>query len=512
MGYKLVKGFKMTLDPTRKANKARGLLAINDREKNAPRLIAYYLQQIYTTAVQQISKSGFRESDIRWCVTVPAMWDNYQKQVMRKAAQKAGIPSDQLMLVAEPEAAAYYARTAGVRRSDSSSVSPGHSELRVPGTRFVVADCGGGTVDLSSYIVEADGELSEISGAAGISTGSFYLNEEFRREVLIPKLGGDEEYDRLSTECPHAIEDIIDAWEQAKLDVPLDPQRSILLPISHALYTHLSPDVIAKLEAEQDGDCDNITVAPAKIRRLFDAVVEPLLELVDQQLLKLDVKKDGSPLLLLVGGFANSPHLQDRLTAHLQGRATVLLTPNPGAAVLIGAVHYAYDPHTRRRFSKYTYGVKMSMPFDETLDNGRRKVTSWDGSEVCTERLSILAHAGEIIGTFDTIDIPCAPLQADQDGLRFILYRASAKEPRYASDPGCKIIGCIELDLKAALHLEMPKRGAVLSCRFGDTEISATATLDVNGSTCATAVKFQARPSTRRGRSAEATANLKVSR
>ena len=51
---------------------------------------------------------GFTEDDVRWCVTVPAIWDDADKQFMRRAAGDAGFPdgSERLLLVQEPEAAA----------------------------------------------------------------------------------------------------------------------------------------------------------------------------------------------------------------------------------------------------------------------------------------------------------------------------------------------------------------------------------------------------------------------
>ncbi len=47
-------------------------------------------------------------SDILWVLTVPAIWSNGAKQLMREAAKTAGLYEDdrQLLLALEPEAAA----------------------------------------------------------------------------------------------------------------------------------------------------------------------------------------------------------------------------------------------------------------------------------------------------------------------------------------------------------------------------------------------------------------------
>ncbi|WP_433620973.1 hypothetical protein [Nocardia sp. CA-120079] len=238
-GFKLVRGYKMSLNPERKPPTTRGLVAIDDREKRADKLIACYLREIYAIAVREIGKCGYSAADIRWCITVPAMWDDYEKQVMRRAAEAAGIPGDRLSLTYEPEAAAYYARVAGVRfagRTDNDDVPPA---LDLPGCRFIVADCGGGTVDLTAFRTDDDGGFSEISRSEGAAAGSYYLNEAFRRDIVIPRLGGKSEYSRLCKECPQEIEDLIDTWERMKVDIPAEPIRPMLIPLSHALFSQL---------------------------------------------------------------------------------------------------------------------------------------------------------------------------------------------------------------------------------------------------------------------------------
>ena len=52
--------------------------------------------------------------DVRWVVTVPAIWRQQAKQFMREAAYQADIASarqpDQLVIALEPEAASVYCR------------------------------------------------------------------------------------------------------------------------------------------------------------------------------------------------------------------------------------------------------------------------------------------------------------------------------------------------------------------------------------------------------------------
>jgi len=71
---------------------------------------------------------------IRYVISVPAMWDDKARSLTRVAAERAGIPSEDLTLVTEPEAAALYCSTL-CRDVDLTD-----------GDRFLICDAGGGTV------------------------------------------------------------------------------------------------------------------------------------------------------------------------------------------------------------------------------------------------------------------------------------------------------------------------------------------------------------------------------
>ncbi len=55
-----------------------------------------------------------REEQVRWVVTVPAIWRQQAKQFMREAAYEAGVGSpsrpEQVLIALEPEAASIYCR------------------------------------------------------------------------------------------------------------------------------------------------------------------------------------------------------------------------------------------------------------------------------------------------------------------------------------------------------------------------------------------------------------------
>lgn len=54
------------------------------------------------------------DEDVRWVITVPAIWRSSAKQLMRQAAYEAGLGSDrlpqQILIALEPEAASLFCR------------------------------------------------------------------------------------------------------------------------------------------------------------------------------------------------------------------------------------------------------------------------------------------------------------------------------------------------------------------------------------------------------------------
>ncbi len=481
--FRLVRGFKMALAPG--SGQLQPSMALDDTWPAATDLITAYLEQIYRMAVDEVAKSGFGEGDIRWCLTVPAIWDDYQKHVMRQAAQAAGFPAEEgrLMLALEPEAAAHYARIAGVKViGEEGREAP---SLLTPGSRFVVADCGGGTIDLTAYRTEADGGMAQIAEVTGNGCGSYYLNRAFEKLVLVPRLGGADEYARLCEQCPEALEELLDGWERAKLSIGLNRVDPVYLSLPVRLTRQMRPEVLAQLRAVQlDGEDEAIVVTAAETQAIFETVLPELVNLLDQQLAQVRKavgRRDGKEVVLLVGGFAKSPYLQDRIAEHLSDRATVVLAPDPAAAVLIGAAHFAYDPQTRRRRTKYTYARAVATDFDHDWDKPEDLVLSWKGEELCVGRLDVLVRAGDSIHTSEVVRCEGYPIYSDQSAIAIRLYRTQDREPRYRSDQGCELIGSMTVSLADVMHKDIGERGVLTELRFGETEIRATATLISTG-------------------------------
>jgi molecular chaperone DnaK (HSP70) len=110
--YTYIEQFKLALDRRSRCQLPDGF--------TAERVVGDYLRLLKRYAVERLQEAygaGTHEDLVQWCVTVPAMWSEEQKAVMRRAALAAGVirelHSDALMIILEPEAAGLHAHLSG---------------------------------------------------------------------------------------------------------------------------------------------------------------------------------------------------------------------------------------------------------------------------------------------------------------------------------------------------------------------------------------------------------------
>ena len=456
-------------------------------------LITKYLRRVVERALEQITASGYDEEDIRWCLTVPAIWSDYQKMVMRDVAKNAGLPTDasRLILALEPEAAAHHARVSGV--SIKPADGQGHGDLMSPGARFMVADCGGGTVDITAYENDHAGRMIEIGRVDGGKLGSNYLNKTFEEQFLVARFGSAEVVEDLRANLPEALLELTNAWERAKLHIKFEPKDPVYLNLPAAIDRRLGATMRRRLGRLQSGTSDALVITAEELRSLFDNVVPDILDLIEGQLAVMDESRgadSGQDAILLVGGFGSSPYLQEAVRERFGHRAQVVVPPDPNVAVLHGAVHFCYEPHTRARRSKFTYGVDTCMAFEEGIDPEETLLVTSDGRRMCNNRFSVFVNANSTVESDAVMKHRYVPVEGTQTAVDFALYATRDAEPRYISDEGCDEVGFFTVDLSRAMRFSLEERSILMHMRFGETEVKAWAVLEQTGETVETGLRF----------------------
>ncbi|CAO3628418.1 unnamed protein product [Cunninghamella echinulata] len=420
-------------------------------------VIADYLQVLYYHIKSELRKGfaiNYNEQKYRYCLTVPAMFNDQAKAIMREAAIQANIISrsdhpDRLMLISEPEAAALYCE----KKSEQFNLTQGQ--------RFMICDAGGGTVDLIVFEIDKkDGRryLKEVTSGQGASCGSGFLDERMRQYIHQKFIT----YGEINDHTMDYIMDIFINIIKPEFDGLED--HFIELPGSMGLSNITDPSI------GLENGCLHLPVSELLLY-IFDPIVQQVLDLIEHQLKQ-------SPILeaiFLVGGFGQSNYLFRRIEESFAHRVGMIGVPPRGElAVVRGAVYFGLYPHiVTERVSRRTYGVETRMLFQPDLDPQEYFVIGRDQKHYCRKRFSIYVKKGQSIKVNECITkqfVISYPNNTDSD-----LYAFDGDEtdiPRLTTDPQIQKVGHFPIVMPKLSGVKKGEKVKItINMYFGLTEI-----------------------------------------
>jgi hypothetical protein len=329
--------------------------------KQAKDLAREYLTEVYAH-VMQILENRYTAATLKltpmecW-VTMPAIWSDAAQSATREAAKAAGFgsrPGDELYMITEPEAAAIAALKG---ESEAESLNPVK-----PGENILICDCGGGTVDITTYSIVSTSPLrfNEILVGTGGKCGSTYIDRNLH--ALMTKRFGDA-FTKLpeKQKCPGSI--FMNSFETIKRDFGWGETSRT---------ARIGPLALRDVEDSEwyDTDDNTIFLSQEDLRGLFEPVTEQILKLVESQ--ARQAKQQGHPLnrIILVGGFGDSPFLNKILKSWCVERDIKLMCPEHCQATIArGAALRGLEGRPGSNKCRRNYGVGESRPFREGIDN-----------------------------------------------------------------------------------------------------------------------------------------------
>ncbi|CAM1511902.1 Fc.00g094150.m01.CDS01 [Cosmosporella sp. VM-42] len=350
---------------------------------------------------------------IDFWLTVPATWSEKAKLLTKNAAMHAGFATraiDRIMLISEPEAAAHLALKSSLHHLDN---------FVTPGTGVMVCDCGGGTVDLTTYEVtdtKPSLKLREIAvGVAGKCGGTFVDRNLFK--LLAQRFG--DAFTSLGPDQIGPASPFMDQFELRKKDFSLkNPSRRAQRIPLFMPQLQLTP----ALEKYYEKRSNSVLLTSADFKMLFDPVVDMILKLVGDQVAQVKKANESAvETLVLVGGFGSSPYLKERLSEWCEDANMRMTTPISGAwsAIVCGAVvrglegsivkekkcrrHYGhvlsepYDPERHRNFDKKKRFIYKHSWFDREYLTG---FMYWEIRKVSYSSGAVIDETTEISSSF----------------------------------------------------------------------------------------------------------------
>jgi molecular chaperone DnaK len=281
-----------------KADNGDAWVSAGDKEMAPPAISAEVLRKMKETA-----ESYLGESISEAVITVPAYFNDSQRQATKDAGKIAGL--EVRRIINEPTAAAL-AYGMDKKRGDK---------------KIAVYDLGGGTFDVSIIeIADVDGENQfEVLATNG---DTFLGGEDFDIRVIDHLLSEFQNQTGMDvSKDPQAVQRLKEAAEKAKIELSNQAQTDINLP-------YLTADASGPKHL-------NLTLTRAKLESLVEDLIVQTIEPCKTALNDAGLSTSEINDVILVGGQTRMPKVQDEVKSFfgVEPRKDV----NPDEAVAIGA-------------------------------------------------------------------------------------------------------------------------------------------------------------------------------
>ncbi len=235
-------------------------------------------------------------------ITVPAYFDDSQRQATKDAGEIAGLKVARI--INEPTAAAF---AYGFDKKKDQQIA--------------VYDLGGGTFDVSILDISHDGDQSTVEVKS--TNGDTHLGgDDFDKKIIEYILDEFKKIEGIDlSNDPLSLQRVKDAAEKAKIELSSTPKTEINEPF-----------ITSGAEGPKHL---NLTLTRAKLEELVADLVDRTMEPVKQALADSGFKKEDIDEVILVGGMTRMPLVQKKVEEFFGKKPNVSV--NPDEVVAIGA-------------------------------------------------------------------------------------------------------------------------------------------------------------------------------
>ncbi|WP_379921373.1 molecular chaperone DnaK [Erythrobacter sp. R86502] len=367
-------------------------------EYSPSQVSAFILQKMKETA-----ESYLGETVTQAVITVPAYFNDAQRQATKDAGQIAGL--EVLRIINEPTAAAL---AYGMDKEDGKTIA--------------VYDLGGGTFDVS--ILEIGDGVFEVKSTNG---DTFLGGEDFDNaivEFLADSFKKKESMDLKTDKL--ALQRLKEAAEKAKIELSSAASTEINLPFITARMEGGSTTPLHLVE----------TITRADLEKMVDGLIQRTLDPCKKALTDAGVTKDQIDEVILVGGMTRMPRVREVVEQFFGAKPHTGVNPDEvvamGAAIQAGVLQGDVKDVLLLDVTPLSLGIEtLGGVFTRMIDRNTtiptKKTQTYSTAEDNQNAVTIKVYQGEremaadnkLLGNFDLIGIPPAPRGVPQIEVTF---------------------------------------------------------------------------------------------
>ena len=359
---------------------------------------AFILQKMKETA-----ESYLGETVTQAVITVPAYFNDAQRQATKDAGQIAGL--EVLRIINEPTAAAL---AYGLDKDDGKTIA--------------VYDLGGGTFDIS--VLEIGDGVFEVKSTNG---DTFLGGEDFDStlvEYLASEFKKKENMDLRTDKL--ALQRLKEAAEKAKIELSSSQQTEINLPFITARMEGGSTTPLHLVE----------TITRSQLEKLVEGLIQRTLEPCKKALADAGIDKSAIDEVVLVGGMTRMPKVREVVEQFFGKKPHTGVNPDEvvamGAAIQAGVLQGDVKDVLLLDVTPLSLGIEtLGGVFTRMIDRnttiptkkGQVYSTAEDNQQAVTIRVfqgeREMAADNKLLGQFDLLGIPPAPRGVPQIEVTF---------------------------------------------------------------------------------------------